>query len=244
MGQTVTTALVIATALLARTTDAGEPVLDQQHNGSSYGIGSIVPLAQTITAGVGGQLTSVEMRANTFTGLPVRFEIQDVTDGFPNGTVLGSAMVDVPGDFASGANTFTPADFSASNIIVSAGQQFAIVAFPPGSQLNLNSSSPQNSIYSGGNACLFNGDNWTVAFGGLDLYFRTYVSDCAPPCLCEFTNDEPAEITIQDLLAYLTLWFTSDSAAEITGDEPASVDVQDLLEFLGCWFPSSNGAPC
>ncbi len=59
-------------------------------------------------------------------------------------------------------------------------------------------------------------------------------------CLCDFVLD--LTVDVQDLLAYLSLWFPSDPSTELDGNP--SILVGDLLVFLACWFPASEGLPC
>ncbi len=59
-------------------------------------------------------------------------------------------------------------------------------------------------------------------------------------CPCEFGGN-PMDVDVQDLLAFLSLWFVNDPGADING---GGVNVTDLLDFLSCWFPASTGAPC
>ncbi len=59
-------------------------------------------------------------------------------------------------------------------------------------------------------------------------------------CICEF-GGATSEVTVEDLLAYLALWFNNDPGADLNG---SGTDVTDLLLFLSCWFPASAGNDC
>ncbi len=56
-----------------------------------------------------------------------------------------------------------------------------------------------------------------------------------PTIPCELAG-EVDSIAIDDLLAYLDLWFANAPGAERTGDGPADIGIADLLEFLDCWL--------
>lgn len=52
------------------------------------------------------------------------------------------------------------------------------------------------------------------------------------PCPAELDGD--ATLGVQDIFAYLTLWFTGDARAEFDG--AAGIGVPDIIAFLGAWF--------
>ncbi len=66
------------------------------------------------------------------------------------------------------------------------------------------------------------------------------IDTSADGCPCEFSGD-PAMVDVQDLLAFLALWFVNDAGADLNG---GGVDVTDLLDFLACWFPASTTGVC
>ncbi len=67
------------------------------------------------------------------------------------------------------------------------------------------------------------------------------IEPCADTnCVCEFDGDAGA-VDVEDLLAFLALWFVSDTGADLNG---GGVDVTDLLEFLACWLPASANGTC
>ncbi len=76
-----------------------------------------------------------------------------------------------------------------------------------------------------------------VASGDRFDYQHRFTVESA--CPCEFTGD--FSIDVEDLLAYLSLWFMEDGAADLNG---GGTEVTDLLAFLSCWFPVSSGAAC
>jgi hypothetical protein len=64
--------------------------------------------------------------------------------------------------------------------------------------------------------------------------FTALVPGGAAPCIAERTGDDPPNVDVFDLLAYLDLWFDHDIAAELDG--LSGVDVFDLLAYLDSWF--------
>ncbi len=64
-------------------------------------------------------------------------------------------------------------------------------------------------------------------------------TDCAR-CVCEF-GGAPETVDVQDLLAYLALWFNADAGADLNG---GGTDITDLLEFLSCWFNADTTPGC
>ncbi len=53
-----------------------------------------------------------------------------------------------------------------------------------------------------------------------------------PECNADFDGD--GDVTITDLLDYLSLWYAADPQADIV--PPAGVNIQDLLTFVSAWF--------
>ncbi len=113
----------------------------------------------------------------------MRVEIMGVTNGVPNGDVLGYGTVSA--DDLQAMSSGDPLSFNVAlqgDIYVTAGSQYAIVvnylqysntAIPHGVWSGAN-----GKLYSGGSAFTAAGDtpsNWTPVPNGLDLHFRTFV---------------------------------------------------------------------
>jgi hypothetical protein len=125
---------------------------------------------QTFTAGITGQLDQVglHIQGHAIDAGPLVIEIQNVTAGLPNGTVIGSTAY-------TGASGFVdiPLDQPAS---VVAGQTYAIAlrtSYTPTPQSWAFSAS--GAVYDGGTAYSING-NGAPRVEGLDLRFRTWVT--------------------------------------------------------------------
>ncbi len=74
-------------------------------------------------------------------------------------------------------------------------------------------------------------------FGGADIptLSITY-TEGNTVCPCE-AGGATNTVDVQDLLAFLALWFVIDIGADYNGD--TVVDIVDLLEFLSCWFTAT-----
>jgi hypothetical protein len=168
-------AVAAALACLLRAGPAAAvPILDQEHvTGDAYGVGSVVPMAQTFTVGLGGILDSIAGQFWFPTGDPgaITVQIRSTVGGVPSDIVLASDSGPIPVGVANIA-VFSSFDFLPANLAVSVGEVLAIVAVPAGRQINWNSSNPGNSTYAGGTA-------WTQPTGwtdvGVDFHFRTFV---------------------------------------------------------------------
>jgi PKD domain-containing protein/Big-like domain-containing protein len=86
------------------------------------------PMAQTFTAGSSGQIDRVSIEiATSYGALSVNLQIQGVTGGKPDGSILGSSS------FSGSVNGAQWHDFAfTSTAGVTAGTQYAIVAYPSG----------------------------------------------------------------------------------------------------------------
>ncbi len=56
----------------------------------------------------------------------------------------------------------------------------------------------------------------------------------SPPmdCFAELTGDNPPNLNLQDVFAYLALFNANDPAAELTGDDPINLNLQDVFAYL------------
>jgi len=181
---------LLATGLAAH----AAPVLDQSFDATGGDLSLAVigsqSGAQVFTAGLSGRLSSVGLMLNQDAPPSSSFTISilDVTAGVPNGS--GSALFSQ--NFAASVLpfgafnfTFTDFDISTGNVMVSAGQQYAIaVTFPTGTGLRnwlLWDASNAPGGYSGGDLFYGDGDlatTWTVRTDNgmnYDAGFRTFV---------------------------------------------------------------------
>ena len=145
-------------------------------------------LAQVVTAGLTGPLTSVEVGLAK-SGSPtegVTVSITAVSGGVPSGAALASATIsDASIQFTTAwiPVTFTsPASFTA-------GQQFAIVVSTANTGNDYKWDSDNGGTYAGGQGAL-NGGSWST-IAGRDFIFRTYVNtpdsgETPPPVLQQF----------------------------------------------------------
>lgn len=154
-------------------------VLDQEQPLIDTSIGAAVidskeMLAQVVTAGVTGILTEVRFPVGCESG-DLIVEIQEVTEGIPNGVVLTSQTI--PGKSILDPWSFSSLVFSAP-VFFSAGSPFAIVLRSAG--FCSVRSGPRGDPYPGGDAffnSLVNNSRWVPLgdFGGSDLPFQTLV---------------------------------------------------------------------
>jgi hypothetical protein len=182
-------ALVALAVLALAPAGAFAGTLDQQQPNFGdappgiQGPGTGFPLtrAQTFTAGLSGALDRVDLallRSDDTDG-PLTVEIRDVAGGAPGTTVLASAAVP-PADVPTGGLAFVEVPFD-SPAAVTAGSQYAIVAYTGGDNVYrwgiVNGGNP----YAGGSA-FTSGQSppstWSSASLSSDLAFKTYV---APP---------------------------------------------------------------
>lgn len=194
-------ALLSALTLTVAGAAAAGPVIDQEQPvfdttaGFVYAIGgpSEQKLAQVVTPGLTGTLAEVRLVAACENDLTV--EVQGVTGGFPNGTVLGAQTVQLPGPFPS---TFRSILFS-TPVPVTAGIPYALVLTTSGS-CGI-SPGPVGNPYAGGSAYFDSRPNppgWlplSIGDARSDLPFQTLVEpvDGTPPTVrCVATTNHPA----------------------------------------------------
>ena len=168
---------VLAGVLLAPAT-AGAGVPDQQQQDTSGGVTPVVPsrsFAQTFTAGITGNLDQVDLFLVGGLTYPLTVEIQAVSGGLPNGTVLASASVpaaSVPDESGS----WIPIPIGP--VAVTAGTQYAIVASvtpPPPDSDFYGWSRSSSDVYADGTALMSEaGMGWFLM--PFDQAFRTYVA--------------------------------------------------------------------
>jgi hypothetical protein len=132
-------------------------------------------VAQTYTASAAGRLRGVSINVVSSSQFRLHVTVRGVTNGVPNGTVLGEARLAFGGVALDQVIAFF------NNIPQVAGQQYAIVvdypAAPPAGAGNGQGNwqgRTGNSYPAGQAAFSNNGQSWT-AEGDLDLQFRTFV---------------------------------------------------------------------
>lgn len=169
------------------------PTLDQSQYASNGGtaISKARSFGQTFTAGLSGQLMSVDMMFSSMGSgpyYPATVQIQTASGGLPTGTVLGS--LNFPTGFNYGLNAI---DLSSFDISVTAGSQYAIVlsndevpVFFPSDGIEVKWWAPgwDTDPYAGGALVENNGSGWQVLhgiFGDADAYFATWVETAAIP---------------------------------------------------------------
>ncbi|MBL4591406.1 MAG: hypothetical protein JKY96_05545 [Phycisphaerales bacterium] len=70
-------------------------------------------------------------------------------------------------------------------------------------------------------------ESYQVAF-----YIGYFQDDVVNPCPAELTGDNPPNLNLQDIFAYLALFNNGDPAAELTGDNPVNLNLQDIFAYL------------
>lgn len=154
------------------------PVLDQENAGArAGGAPNGMPVAQIITAGSSGALTSVEADlalVGPATGCSLGLQIRMVESGLPGDTVLASRV------FPAGlvADDFLEIEFDRP-ATVSAGEQYAIVIENSTGGCIANWIRGDGS-YGGGGMFHVSGGEWVPRSG--DARFRTYVDGLAAGC--------------------------------------------------------------
>jgi hypothetical protein len=200
--------------LLGIAASASAGTLDQQQTSSNGGFGvfSTQSDAQTFTAGITGDLDQADLNLSTVGTPPatVSVEIRTTSAGKPTATVLASGTVATSALGRSAA--FVPVLF-ATPAPVTAGSQYALVAYSPGIVGNAVGWSIQGSGggYSGGEAfdsgdSLPPGANWN-RFSSDDFAFKTFVVPAPPPPPPPPPSDSPP----------------SDSSPSITGQRAAAL---------------------
>jgi len=153
--------------------DQQQPIIDSRVGGMFIGGASEQKLAQVVTAGVTGTLTEVRLPVSCSSG-DLRVEIQGVTGGEPNGTIL--AVEIVPRASLAGAPpNFRSLPFS-DPVSLAAGSLFAIVLSSTGTCGVFQG--PDGDPYSGGNGFYDSRPNppgWVLLTERFDLPFQTVV---------------------------------------------------------------------
>jgi hypothetical protein len=186
-----------AAASLSSVLDQQQPVVDLSRGGLTVGGASKEALAQTVTAGISGALTEVDLPASCAPGSDLVVKIEAVSAKIPNGIVLASQTV--AGSALSGGGAFNRIVF-AHPPRVTVGSPFAIVLSSTGDCGVFQG--PPGDSYPRGNLffeALPNPlDVWVCNcdFPGasFDLPFKTFVSRGGPSTLtvcasgCQYTT--------------------------------------------------------
>jgi hypothetical protein len=159
--------------------DQQQPVVDLGLGVLAIGGASEQVLAQTVTAGISGDLAEVQLPASCSPGSYLLVQIEEVAGGTPNGVVLASELS--AGTDLAGGGIFNAIDFS-HPALVSAGSHFAIVLTSTGSCFVYQG--PSGDSYAWGNLFFIALPNpldvWVCVceFAGasFDLPFKTFVS--------------------------------------------------------------------
>jgi hypothetical protein len=180
---------VAAALVLGVTSSASAGTLDQQQTASSTdgGLFDSQSVAQTFTPGMTGRLDQVDLllfKLGTPPGPSVTVEIRGTSGGNPGAAPLATASI--PTSSVGTTEAFLSAIF-ATPASVTAGTNYAIVVYSPGTGGNAVGVRYQNSdVYSGGagfydgGEAIPPGSAWTPN-GVSDFAFRTYVAPPLPP---------------------------------------------------------------
>ena len=186
-------ALIAITASAVPAHAAG--TLDQEYTvagGSGTLVEGVNQVAQVFTAGITGQLDTIDFRISSFspTGPDLTMTIKATSGGLPTGAGLATSTV--ARSATSGTTAWVTFTFS-SPITVVSGTQYAIVLSTTATTGNGYSTEVgSTSLYSGGNAYLSNssGSSWGSSSPATSQNFRTYVTSAdsggIPPVMQQF----------------------------------------------------------
>jgi hypothetical protein len=176
----------LAAFVLVTAASASAGTLDQQQTSFNTNVGLVTTQsgAETFTDGISGVLDRADLNLMKVGTPPstVTVEIRTTYAGIPTATALATGTIATSAIGASGA--FVPVVF-ATPALVTAGTQYALVAYSGGSVGNAVGWSVQDSgSYAGGEAFISNdpippGANWGLV-STRDFAFKTYVGP-APP---------------------------------------------------------------
>ncbi len=169
-------------------------LVDQQQTAQSGGLkfGSAQTVGQTFTAGLSGQLTSIDlgMYGDFFTGAPPVYpstvEIRTTASNMPTDTVLGSVYM--ASGFTNGWNSI---DLSSENIMMTADTMYSIVLRNDEVRQYIGYYTDavyvkwDPTAYPDGQLVVNNGSGWFVFTNFMsqqgDAQFRTYVDTTVVP---------------------------------------------------------------
>jgi len=212
------------------TIDQQQPTIDISVGGNVVGGFYEQKLAQIVTAGRTGLLTEIRLPIACESSATVSLQIQGVTGGKPNGTILGSqtyAGADFPSFFPSPGVVSLRSMQLSTPVQLAAGQQFAIVldADGPGPFDGCGTfQGPAGDSYSGGNLYFDSRPNavgvWVCVceFGTSarwDMPFATLMTELAdgtPPVIVSTLSSEPNAAG----------WHRSDVTVSWTTTDPES----------------------
>lgn len=186
----LTTAAVITAFFSVISASSAAPVLDQQNIGSvgaavltsDDSVSGLVLQAQTFTASLTGQLTSLNLALFQFSGQGnVNVSINSVSGGLPTTTSLGQVSIDSSSLSTDPfMTTLTNFDFSALDVYVTAGQTLAIVASATTPDTAIGWSASSIDVYSGGENMAYSPSFGWIYYQG-DNIFQTFVDTARQP---------------------------------------------------------------
>ena len=163
-----------AQIVIIDSTDQRQDSVDTSVGGLAIGGGSNQTLAQVVTAGRSGNLYGVSFPLACDNG-DLIVEIQNVTGGQPNGTVLTSQTIPAAWLPVVSPNWLFRTVRFTSQVFITAGTQFAIVLKNPTGSCGVFQG-PIGDSYAGGEAfydALPNGPGWVLNGARHDLPFET-----------------------------------------------------------------------
>jgi hypothetical protein len=185
-------------------------ILDQsqeEHGGAWLVICDEWDIAQTFTAGLSGQLESIDLYLendlpfqNTLPLFPTTVSIVDTIGGVPSGSVLGTVYAQ---NLIEGFNSI---DFLDESVLLAADSQYGIVLFNDDTERYSGSStqwSATGDVYPGGALWSYYGGEWlqTVTPPGGSLPDETFYDKDA--AFRTYIVPEPATILLMALGAYI-----------------------------------------
>ncbi len=213
---------------------------------ANYGPQSV---AQTFTAGLSGALDRVQLYVANNTSSnsdPLTVQITDTSSGAPGSTVLATTTI-APGAVSSSPGGWVEADFSAAPF-VSAGSQYAIVAYASGSDFYKWYYASSND-YPGGDPYYDSASpptTWTSA-PSYDFAFRTYVQGPVAglsPSGLPFGTQPQATVSAPQTVT-ITNNGPSGTVLDVSGFTFTGADPADF--FVGsddCRTPLASGQSC
>ncbi len=187
--------------------DRSQVQYDDYVGWSGFVIGSGNKVAQTFTAGITGQLQTIQVKFGNFQSVadtpqyPVDVSIVETRSTVPSGALLASVTVDA---FAA---DFTVVDFSDYSIFLDSGAQYAIVMTSEDSNVYDEQSTQwrgsSEDVYSGGQMWVWTSDlGWIQEYSSETVTETYYNVDCA---FKTYMTPEPATALFLSFGYFLSL---------------------------------------
>ncbi|PWT87060.1 MAG: hypothetical protein C5B58_00390 [Acidobacteria bacterium] len=182
------TAALLTGSLLAALHCKAQIFLDQYQTnaGAAPRIGGDTSLAQTFTAGVSGELTSVSLRLsrnNVGETNALLVSITDTQNGLPGAQLGLASLARISSDYRD----WYSIGFQLQSVHLCANHQYALVLSCPGSFLGIDIGGSVYDFYTWGQAMQKDGMGAWYAMGWVyDLQFKTYMqvaTDTTPPAI-------------------------------------------------------------